>query len=285
MLHKIIKGLAPIAAVALAAGLSGCNGAKVSVGDRDGVPLADLDMTGEAPTELVLAGPDTVSLARGERLAIDVGGDAEAVEALRFTLEDGSLGILREPGSGKIRGTAQVRVTMPPPDKIIVAGSGTIGAKDLASNAEILIAGSGRAQAKEIDSKSLEVTIAGSGTFTAAGNVEKLVLNVAGSGDAGMGALKAEKARITVAGSGDADFASDGTVDATIIGSGNVRVTGSAKCTIQSLGSGTLTCQSGTATGAGEDARAEAKATKKSAKSAKRESPRKGRKNSGPDLA
>lgn len=51
-----------------------------------------------------------------------------------------------------------------------------------------------------------------------------------------------DDADITIAGSGSAEFASDGTVEAKVMGSGDVTVTGSAKCTINSMGSGTLRC-------------------------------------------
>lgn len=286
MLHKLIKGLAPIAAIALGAGLAGCNGARVHIGDSDGVPLSELDLTGEAPTGLVLAGPDTVLLEEGETLAIDVSGDPAAVDALRFTLAEGSLGIMRRSESGRSDGKAEVRVTMPAPETIVVAGSGTVEAGRLAPGASVTIAGSGKARAPAVEGQSLEVTIAGSGAFEAAGNVERLDLTIAGSGSARMAALKAEEAKITIAGSGDAGFASDGTVDAKIIGSGDVRITGTAKCTVNSLGSGTVTCQSGPATAGRDTSRADAKAAKKAAKTEKtRTARRKSRKGGGPELA
>ena len=57
-----------------------------------------------------------------------------------------------------------------------------------------------------------------------------------------MPSLKVDKAEISIAGSGRAQFASDGTVEARIMGSGDVSVTGSAKCTVNAMGSGTLRC-------------------------------------------
>ena len=38
-------------------------------------------------------------------------------------------------------------------------------------------------------------------------------------------------------------LASDGEVDASIMGSGNVTVKGGARCTVKALGSGKLTCE------------------------------------------
>lgn len=278
MLHKIIKGLAPVAAVAIAVGLSGCD-ARMSINDSEGVPLSELDMSGDAPTELVLAGPDHVKLTGGDKLAIDVSGDADAVEALRFTLDDGTLGIMRDFSARDIDGYATVNVTMPHPKAIVIAGSGQVEAESLASEAELVIAGSGSASATKIDAKSLEVSVAGSGSLEAAGNAEKLELNIGGSGRADMGALKVDKAEISIAGSGAASFASDGEVEANIVGSGDVRVTGSAKCTVNAVGSGTLTCQAApTAEAAANTAsskKAAAKAKTASKKTKKRVAKRK----------
>lgn len=250
MFHKIFKGVAPVFALALAAGVAGCNG-NVSINGKDGVPLADLKMDGKLPTELVVAGPDTVTVRRGDKLTINVSGDPEAVAAMRFTLDDETLGIMRENDSWKGKGTATVAVTLPRLAKLVMAGSGKADIADLGGEAEVVIAGSGTARAAAVDAGKLEVTIAGSGTFEGAGRASTLELNVAGSGKAAMAGLMVDRAEIHIAGSGDAAFASNGTVEAKIMGSGNVTVTGSAKCTIKSMGSGTLTCTGGT-TAAGD---------------------------------
>lgn len=66
MIGRIFKGLAPVFAVVAAAGLSGCDGVNISINDKQGVPLSEIDMTGNTPTELVLAGPDNVIVTQGE---------------------------------------------------------------------------------------------------------------------------------------------------------------------------------------------------------------------------
>lgn len=242
MLNKIFKGLAPVFAMVAAAGVSGCDGVNISINDKEGVPLSELDTAGKSPTELVLAGPDNVIVSEGETLDIDVSGDQAAVDLLRFTLDDSTLGIMRAKSDERVRGTATVRVTMPTLEKLVVAGSGTVEAPRLSGSPEVTIAGSGKAKSARVEAESFDVTIAGSGTFEAAGVAKSLDLTIAGSGSARMDGLKVDTADITIAGSGDAGFASDGTVEATIMGSGDVRVAGSATCTINSMGSGTLHC-------------------------------------------
>ena len=254
MLHKIFKGAAPVLALALAASLAGCD-SRISINGSDGVPLSDLDLGGKAPDELVLAGPDTVIVTRGDKLKIDVGGDADAAEALRFTLDDGALGVMRQ-NDWKGDGKATVRVTLPELSKLTIAGSGTVQADRVSGDAELVIAGSGTARVASIDTDDLDVTIAGSGTLEASGRARSLDLTFAGSGTASMAGLKVEAAEVTIAGSGDASFASDGTVEATVMGSGNVTVVGRAKCTIESMGSGKLQCTPDASAPAGASATA-----------------------------
>lgn len=245
MLHRILRGIAPVVALAAAFGASGCDG-NISINGEKGVPLEELDIAGKAPTALVLAGPDNVVVKDGDALKIDVAGDPGAVSALRFTLDEKTLGIMR--GKDKVDGDgkATVTVTMPGLEKLTIAGSGTVEAASLAGKSEVTIAGSGTARTNSVSAARLDVTIAGSGSYRAAGKVDRLDLTVAGSGDADMAGLEVETADVTIAGAGSASFASNGTVKATVMGSGDVTVTGSAKCTIKSMGSGTLRCNPGT---------------------------------------
>ncbi|QKG72678.1 DUF2807 domain-containing protein [Erythrobacter mangrovi] len=244
MIHKILKGLAPVAALAGAVLVSGCDGMQVRIGDEDAVPLSELDMSGKAPTELVLASPDRVIVSDGDTLDIDVSGDQDAVDALRFSLDGDTLGIVRGKDGWKDKGTATIRVTLPGLTGIVLAGSGSIEAASLSGKADVTIAGSGKASVAKVTAEALDLTIAGSGDFEASGSADKLDMTVAGSGRARMAGLKVDTADISVAGSGDTEFSSDGTVDASIMGSGTVTVHGRANCTVSAMGSGKLNCKS-----------------------------------------
>ena len=65
MLTSLLKKLAPVAAIIAASASAGCDGLDISIGDDDGVPLAELDMGGDPPTGIVLASPDTVIVTEG----------------------------------------------------------------------------------------------------------------------------------------------------------------------------------------------------------------------------
>lgn len=238
------RAAVPVAAMALAAGLAGCNKSAVTINGEEGVPLAELDQSGAPPSELVLAGPDSVVVTKGAALTIAVEGDPRAVEALRFSLKDGALAVQRQPGLTDMGDAlATVRITMPAPEKIVIAGSGGVAAQTMARDAEVVIAGSGRLDLAHADLDALEVNLVGSGTFGAAGKAKVMALTVAGAGSMEGAGLAVEEAKVSIVGAGDATFASDGKVRAKIVGSGDVTVLGSAVCTIDALGSGKLTCK------------------------------------------
>lgn len=245
-LGQILNSLAPVFAMAMAAGVSGCDGSTIKINGEEGKKLSELDLSGQAPAELAMFGPDQVELTQGDKLAITVDGDPEAVERVRFTLKDGTLGILRADkafsSGGKV---AVIHVTMPAPTDVAMFGSGTINSAGLGRDAKVVIAGSGRIESSSLGGGKLEVTMPGSGTIRAAGNVDSLELTILGSGDAQLDAVRTSKAKVTIAGSGGTSFASDGDVAATIMGSGTVKVKGRARCTVSAMGSGKLICEGG----------------------------------------
>lgn len=246
--------------------------------DFAGKRLDELDLTADAPRKLVLFGPDRVRVSEGPSFRVKVeGGDADAV---RFSQKNGTLGVMRS--SRQHDGTDEetvISVTMPAPEGLVIAGSGTIETDSLAEAAKITIAGSGAIEIANVAAEKLKVAIMGSGRLKANGRVEKLKLNIAGSGLAEMEGLEVERAKVAVAGSGNSAFSSDGKVEAHLVGSGLVTVYGRARCSVQSMGAGRLRC---VPRDGAEEAEAEeveirsepsnkpAKKAKKAAKSAKK---------------
>jgi hypothetical protein len=239
MTLKLARNLLPV--LALGASLSGCNVSWSN--DASGVPLAELEMGGDAPSEVTLAGPDEVVITEGETFAITLDGDKDAGEALRFDRKGDELTIARNRSFWDGKGSAIVRITMPAAQSLNIAGSGSIKADTVAAKAELEIAGHGDIEVAKIAAETLDVEIAGSGNVKAAGSAKKLMVDILGSGDVTLQDLTADTAKVKIAGSGDVAFASDGTVDVSIAGSGDVAVTGNAKCSFQSAGSGTVTCK------------------------------------------
>lgn len=240
--NKIKTAFAGAALLAGTIGLSGCF--NIDVQGFEGETLDNLDKSGDAPTQVALAGPDELVVKTGKKLKIDVSGDKEAIEALRFKRESNSLTVGRDGDAGWDTGKATVTITMPAPTDISMFGSGSITAEQMAGDADISMAGSGSINVTDVDITKLEISSAGSGSIKAAGKATKLEVSIMGSGGAQLQKLKADEVDVTIAGSGGVRVASDGKVEASIMGSGSVVVTGDAQCTSSTVGSGTLTCKS-----------------------------------------
>ena len=243
---KFFESLGPMVAMAVANGGFKCDeDGKYSFNDEQGVPLADLDLSGEIPDTVKLLGGDVVRIVEGEDFTIAVEGDEEAKERMRFKADGGALLILRDRDGWRGGQSATVTITMPAPRKLELLGSGTIHAEALADDAKITVMGSGKIETHDLDIDKLKIKFAGSGIYKASGRVAELAISIAGSGSARLGRLHADDVAVSITGSGEAVFSSDGEVDARIMGSGQVTVRGSARCRVKSFGSGTLVCEPG----------------------------------------
>jgi hypothetical protein len=225
--------------------LAGCDAPRVSIDGHTGVPLAQLDFAGRAVHDITLLGPDTVHVVHGDTLTIHAEGDARAVAALRFVLNDGKLGIGRQPDVSTGNGTATITITDPAVDHLVMAGSGTMSSDRMAGNdVGITIGGAGHVVTAGIEATRLDVEVLGSGSFTGSGHAETLALTLAGSGDADLAQLHADNAQVDIAGTGTGALTSDGRVTGSVVGTGVVNVHGKAHCDISVTGTGRVTCQS-----------------------------------------
>ena len=249
MIKRIAKRAAPIALLAIGASLSGC--AYTSSWDTvEGVAFDEFSPSNTAPTAIGLAGPDEIVITQSDVFEITLDGDSRAGEALRFDRAGEQLNIARDTNVYDGGKTAIVRIAMPAPSELELAGSGRIKSTTIASVGEIEIAGSGQVHVDELAAQKLDIEIAGSGAVKAAGAVESLNIEIAGSASVDMAGVLADNVDIDIAGSGEVDLASNGVVNADIAGSGEVTVTGSATCTVDAAGSGTLDCRPAEATAA-----------------------------------
>jgi hypothetical protein len=106
----------------------------------------------------------------------------------------------------------------------MVAGSGRMTSERLSDEAEVAIMGPGTLETPQVDAGSLEVAIAG-------------------SENGRMQSLHAGNAEINIAGAGEAVFASDGEVEANILGSGRVSFPGRPVARSIRWCSGSLVCE------------------------------------------
>lgn len=237
--------------------LAGCDPMDIEINGQKGVPFSDIEIAGPPPSEVVLSSGDTVIITEGDTFAVSVEGPN--TESLRFVRDSEVIGITRSADwDGDTNAT--IRITMPAPREVTIAGSGTIRAASLAPTADVSIGGSGTVEFGRIAAEKLGINIGGTGTVKGAGTVKSLSIAIGGSGDVNMPGLKADNADIAIGGAGDVAFASDGEVTASIAGAGDINVVGDAKCTVSAFGSGTLNCVKATGAKAPALARPDAEA-------------------------
>lgn len=211
-------------------------GPQVCEGAFDGVPLEELDLTTPPPSHVALCGPVRVEIVDSEVFRVDV-EQGPSGEAVRFALNEERLGV-----GGGDSGTL-VKIALPAPKKLAVAGSGRLSAERIATDGRVSIAGSGRIEVCAVGGGRVKASIAGSGRLVLDGKADELELSIAGSGSCDAEGLTVGKASVHIAGSGDAIFTCNGEVQANLMGSGNVIVRGGARCSVRSMGSGTVTCE------------------------------------------
>lgn len=193
---------------------------------------------------LTLASGDRLTVSRGDRWQIRASGDPAVLAELRFIVDDGEIVIGRRNGRhARTKGLAHIEVIAPSLKSVALAGSGDIAVDRLTGPiASLRVAGSGTLSVERLDVKQVNAKLAGSGDLDIAGRAGAATIAIAGSGDILASRLAVTDATVTVAGSGDAAFAASGTVNASIVGSGDVHVVGTRDCTQKRMGSGRLRC-------------------------------------------
>ena len=88
----------------------------------------------------------------------------------------------------------------------------------------------------------VSLAIAGSGDISATGRCGAGTAKIAGSGDMKLDGLKCATLSASIAGSGNIRVVATQTANLSMIGSGDITLTGGARCTVSSAGSGKARC-------------------------------------------
>lgn len=129
-----------------------------------------------------------------------------------------------------------------PAIELRVSGSGDIKAVDVdVSDIEAVIAGSGDIYIQNLQADDGEFVVTGTGDLSVVGKgyVRTLEVSVVGSGDARLADVDSERAEVNIVGSGSADVgAISKQLNASVLGSGDVRYSGDPEVETVELGSG-----------------------------------------------
>ncbi len=195
---------------------------------------------------------DAVRLQAHYELVVNIGsptsvraqGDPAALDLLDIRTEGATLVAGIKPNS-QWPPNARVTVTITTPTLTAadLNGSGGIHIGPVhADSLSLGQAGSGDIEAPDLTLARITVAASGSGRIRAGGTAEDANVKLSGSGETDLTTLTVKRANVTVSGSGSLIIEALEKVSGSISGSGDVRVTGGAACSLTTSGSGKATC-------------------------------------------
>lgn len=205
----------------------------------------------ESFTAIEFALPSTLHLRQGETHSVEVAAPKNVRDRVETTVDGDALEIKAEDNFDLFDWFANddldadqvdVYVSAPTIQKVSLAGSGRIvGETPLESESlSFDIAGSGDLDV-QLDTNHLDVDVVGSGDCLLRGETEVLITKTTGSGDIQATDLTSRTAQVRITGSGDVELHAADSLNARLLGTGNVRYLGNPTVEVNSLGSGTVT--------------------------------------------
>jgi hypothetical protein len=180
-----------------------------------------------------VAGSYDVYITQGSSESVKVDAPSEVIDRIVTEVQGGVLKIYTKDNTHfdwNVNKKMIVYVSIKDVNAVSLAGSGDVFFKDglRAPSLKVKLTGSGDITGK-VEVKELESSIGGSGDITLTGRAENSTVSVVGSGDFTGSNLVTTNTRVKVAGSGDARVNANDKIDASVVGSGDVHYTGSAK--------------------------------------------------------
>jgi Putative auto-transporter adhesin, head GIN domain len=168
-----------------------------------------------------LTGSSSITVHVGSRQTVIVHADDNLINRVTTDVRDGVL-VVSERGSFSSNLPMSVDVTVPTLAAARLTGSGTIAAEG-------------------VTGRTFTAEVPGSGLLTVSGTVARLNAILAGSGNMQLGGLTARSVTATVPGSGHIDVHATYTLDASILGNGQIVYSGHPKTVNQIVnGSGAI---------------------------------------------
>ena len=248
------------APLALALALTACDGPDKAANDAGSPaetsrpatagPVATKSFALTGFTAVEVAGPDDVTIRRGDAFSITATGPQAQIDELEIKLDGTTLSIGRKRAGFSFSGSddnddVDIAITLPKLDGVRLTGSGSVDADAVEGTAvKAVLTGSGDLKVAKFSGASAELTLSGSGDIEiASGAIKTGDVSVTGSGDIDADGLIAETLDISITGSGNVEAQASRGATVNILGSGDVELTGGGTCTTKTIGSGTATCR------------------------------------------
>lgn len=198
--------------------------------------------------EVRIVGNHLVDIQVGRGTTVSGSGDTAALDGISIETQGRILVIqtLQQSASTwkpATAGAARISITVPQLKTIRVEGSGSATVAELRGpQTTISLTGSGLITVSRLISDRAYLRLAGSGRVTLTGDVKNLDINAKGPGDIAAEQLSVNDLKILSASSGRVFAKALRSADVKQNGSGQVIVTGKPACTVENLGSGTVSC-------------------------------------------
>jgi hypothetical protein len=199
--------------------------------------------------EIEAAGPYDINVQTGGNPSVSARGPEKVLENIVVEVQGDKLRIHSQNhgffnfGWGS-HGRTVFTVTVPMIRAATLAGSGDLSVNSVSGDSFAgTLAGSGDLSVGTVNVKSLKLSLAGSGDAKAgSGQAATAEYSAVGSGDIDARGVTVQQLTASIAGSGDIKSHATGTADVKVMGSGDVTVTGGAKCSFEKHGSGDIHC-------------------------------------------
>jgi hypothetical protein len=196
-----------------------------------------------------IEGPIRVRLATGLPTSGSATGSQQSLDSISVEVQGSTLRVRpnRSSWGGYPGGTK------PPPPLVTISarglrsatvnGSGGLSVdKARGLRLDLTLTGSGKIAIGAVDVDNLGVTIIGAGTVSLAGRAKQGRIIVQGTGELAAPALRVDDVQATVETAGNVALSAVRSAKVKSTGAGDVTITGSAACTVEALGSGSVRC-------------------------------------------
>ena len=241
-----MRTLVAAAVIAASAATSACGHSR----DEDPGPQVSQNYQVGNFNEVEVAGPFDVTIRTGAAPSVQAKGNQKLVERLIVEVKGNKLLIHPKQkhgwfGSwGSVSGKGEIAVTVPMIEAATLAGAGDLDIDNIKGEKfDGQIAGSGDLKLGSVEVGSRKVGIAGSSGATAgSGKAGSAEFEIAGSGSVDARSVQVKDLKVSIAGSGSIKANATRAADVNIMGSGDVDVTGGAKCSVSKAGAGDVHC-------------------------------------------
>ena len=189
-------------------------------------------------------GSFNVVVKMGDEESLKIEASDEDLQRIEAIVQNGTLKIRYKRDFKNWNSSANqvnIYITAKKLDGLMLSGSGKITLDGVISSAsaDIQLSGSGEITAA-LETQSANVGVSGSGNVNLNGKTGALNINVSGSGGVKAKELNSLTEHVKLEGSGDVYLSTKDDLNATILGSGNVKYVGNPNVTVSKVGSGDI---------------------------------------------